>query len=204
MPIIKLSRSLFFIFDLRKIKKSTQYHYFQKLHLRYLRKMEKYRYFRNNIFNIYLFEENEKVDISCSIYLYVKDIYICKDRIKRKEKAEDVGGHGRAGEESTRLFRVWNALVIAAHRGGWQWLRSWVRDVTSLQRCGTLTPALTNLGETKISHGQSPATCRVILGRPRLSLSLSLFPPRYFRIFSPAGACLMTGTRFFLNIENKK
>lgn len=44
---------------------------------------------------------------------------------------------------------------------------SWVRDVTSLQRCGTLTPALTNLGETKISHGQSPTTCRVILGRPR-------------------------------------
>ena len=52
------------------------------------------------------------------IFIRKRYIYRYKDRIKRKEKAEDVGGHGKAGEESTRLFRVWNALVIAAHRGG--------------------------------------------------------------------------------------
>lgn len=127
-------------------------------------------------------------------------IYIYKDRIKRKEKAEDVGGRGRAREESTRLFRVWNALVIAAHRGGWQWLRSWVRDVTSLQRCGTLTPALTNLGETKISHGQSPTTCRVIL-----TLSLSLSPPPipiFSDIFSPPATYLTGEMEKFFHFLN--
>ena len=61
--------------------------------------MEKYRYFRNNIFDIYLLEENEKVDISCSIYLYVKDIYIdIRIELKGRRRRRTSGDTERRGK----------------------------------------------------------------------------------------------------------
>ena len=61
------------------------------------------------------------------------------------------------------LGRVRDSGVSACALRGMTVLRSWVRDVSSLQRYGTLTPGLTNLGERK-SPMANHRTLRVILG----------------------------------------
>lgn len=105
----------------------------------------------------------------------------------------DVGDKTR-GECRWRLFRVSGGetrrdravvvvmVAVVGAEGDDAPLRWWVRDVSSFQRCGTLTSGLTNPGE-RISPMTDPAFCRWYRRRPVYFSS---------RLLSRRGACNKT------------